>query len=42
MDTHIKDGILREAFKIKNGQIREFLPIGWVGGHPNPKFLTGF
>ena len=33
---------VREAFKIKNGQIREFVPIGWSGGHPNPKFLTGF
>ena len=32
---------VREAFK-KNGQIWELFPIGWVGGRPNPNFLTGF
>ena len=26
----------------KNGEIWEFFPIGWVGGRPNPNFLTGF
>ena len=34
--------ILREAFKKENGQIWEFVPIGWVGLHPHPNFLTGF
>ena len=23
-------------------QIREFVPKGWMGGHPNPKFLNRF
>ena len=26
----------------KPGQIREFVPIGWEGGCPDPNFLTGF
>ena len=33
---------VREAFNKKNSQIREFVPKGWVGGHPNPKFLNRF
>ena len=33
----------REAFKKKkNGEIWELFPIGWVGLHPVPNFLTGF
>ena len=26
----------------KKGQIWEFVPIGWVGLHPDPNLLTGF
>ena len=26
----------------KNGEIWELFPIGWVGGRPDPNFLTGF
>ena len=26
----------------KNGEIWELFPIGWVGLHPVPNFLTGF
>ena len=31
---------LRET--LKKGEIWEYVPIGWVGGHPDPNFLTGF
>ena len=33
---------LGKPSKKKNGQIWELFPIGWVGLHPVPNFLTGF
>ena len=40
-DFQLKSHYLREVFKKNNCKIREFVSIGSVGGHLNPKFQSG-